>query len=371
MKALPVTLEQRVTDTGGRSSGFDYLRIILACAVVFWHAFTTSYGDGFAYSVMNTPLRAPIAVIVPMFFALSGWLVAGSLFRNALPTFIGLRVIRIVPALSVETLLSALILGPLLTTLPLNAYFHSPIFLKYLMNILGWIHIRLPGMFLTNPVPNIVNGQLWTVPWELWCYAALAAAALFRVIRSRLLFLILVIIGTAGLFVTEVIVHGQINQENGVAPQALLMAFLSAVCLYLYRDRLPWSGKWALGAMLLTLALLAIPGGDYLLGFPVAYITVYLGLLNPKKVGVLKSADYSYGLYIYHYAIQQALVFLMPNQREWYVIFPLSFVLSGVFAAFSWTFIEKPALGLRTYLPHVERVFARLKPNGKLATESA
>jgi peptidoglycan/LPS O-acetylase OafA/YrhL len=70
-----MTLEERMAATGSRASGFDYLRIILATAVVFWHSFTTAYGNQFAYSFLSTPYRAPIAVLVPMFFALSGFLV--------------------------------------------------------------------------------------------------------------------------------------------------------------------------------------------------------------------------------------------------------------------------------------------------------
>ena len=62
-------------------------------------------------------------MIVPMFFALSGFLVAGSFERSkTLITFLGLRVFRIVPALSVEVFLSAIILGSFFTTNDLRNY---------------------------------------------------------------------------------------------------------------------------------------------------------------------------------------------------------------------------------------------------------
>jgi peptidoglycan/LPS O-acetylase OafA/YrhL len=293
------SLAQRIADTGGRSTGFDYLRIILATAVVFWHSFTTAYGNGFDYSFLTTSYRPIVAVVVPMFFALSGFLVAASLFRNSVSTFVGLRVIRIVPALAVETLLSAIILGPLLTAVPLTEYFTSLTFFKYLGNIVGWIHYQLPGLFLTNPVADRVNGQLWTVPWELWCYASLTAAGLLRLVRARALFLGSVIFGTVGLFAFEVYIrHGQMDQENGVAPSALQMAFLSAVAIYLYRDKLPWSGRLCAISTVVMVGLFLVPGGDYLIGLPAAYTTIYLGLLNPKKMRLLQGADYSYGLYI-------------------------------------------------------------------------
>lgn len=352
------TLAERIEETGNRSTGFDYMRIGLATAVVFWHSFTTSYGNAFAYGFLTTPFRPLVAAIVPMFFALSGFLVAGSLFRNSVSTFVGLRVIRIVPALAVETLLSAFILGTLLTTVPLRQYFASPIFFKYLCNIVGWIHYQLPGLFLTNPVPNRVNGQLWTVPWELWCYFSLTLAALLRVVRMRAVFLGATVLGTIALFAFEALIHhGHMDQENGVAPPALLMAFLSAVAIYLYRDKLPWSGAWCAASAVVLVGLFEIPGGDYLVGFPAAYVTIYLGLLNPRKIRLLQGADYSYGLYIYHYVIQQAYVYLVPAGRHWYFVFPVSFVLGSAFAAGSWTLIEKPALRLRSRLPTFERLF--------------
>jgi peptidoglycan/LPS O-acetylase OafA/YrhL len=351
-----------MADTRGRSTGFDYLRIGLATAVVLWHAFTTSYGTPFAYSFLTSPLRPLVAPIVPAFFALSGFLVAGSLFRNSIITFVGLRAIRIYPALAVEVLLSAFILGPLLTTVPLTTYFQSPIFWKYMLNLAGYIHYQLPGLFIDNPVPNVVNGQLWTVPWELTCYVALTAFAVFRIVRFRLLFLLVTVFWMIGLVVVDVFMrHGSINQENGVTGYALVIPFLSAVAIFLYRNWLPWTQGLFVASAVVSIILFLVPGGDYLAGFPVAYATIYVGLLNPRKVSFLRGADYSYGLYIYHYAIQQALVFLMPGARHWYVVFPISLVLAGAFAAFSWHIVEKPVLGSRTWLlPPIDRAVGRL-----------
>jgi len=62
----------------------------------------------------------------------------------------------------------ALILGPLLTEFPLSAYFRDSEFWAYFLNILGEIHYHLPGLFIHNPT-TAVNGQLWTVPFELAC----------------------------------------------------------------------------------------------------------------------------------------------------------------------------------------------------------
>src|SRR5262249_6839314 len=121
-----------------------------------------------------------IPALVPSFFALSGYLVAGSFERcRTIGMFIGLRVLRIFPALSVETILSAFILGPIFTIYSLGDYFSNPLLFSYLGNIVGHVQFELPGVFETNPDPHVVNGQLWTVPYELYCYIVTAFIGIF------------------------------------------------------------------------------------------------------------------------------------------------------------------------------------------------
>jgi peptidoglycan/LPS O-acetylase OafA/YrhL len=163
------TIEQKMRQAGGATTGFDYLRIILAVAVVLWHSLETSYSDGTSVRVWEQA-RGFLSLILPAFFALSGFLVCGSLLRTkSFFVFAAHRALRLLPALSVEILLSAILLGPLLTTFELGAYFRSPTFWSYFLNIVGDIHYELPGLFLTNPKAEIVNRSLWTIPFELEC----------------------------------------------------------------------------------------------------------------------------------------------------------------------------------------------------------
>ena len=75
------TLAERFAETGGRPSGFDYLRIILALSVVALHSVITTKGVAADVMMWETPLRPLLRAVLPMFFALSGFLVAGSLER--------------------------------------------------------------------------------------------------------------------------------------------------------------------------------------------------------------------------------------------------------------------------------------------------
>lgn len=347
--AVNVSVAQRLDFTKGRPTGFDYLRVLLALAVIVWHAFPLSYGTQYAAQLAATPLGSIQGWILPMFFALSGFLVAGSLERNPVGVFVWLRAIRIAPALAVEVTLSALLLGPLLTTVPLAEYFADPKFRSYFLNVLGDIHYLLPGVFHSNPYPDIVNGQLWTVPWELKCYLVLTALALAGVARRRYLFLTAAAAASFALWAW----HRHTGASSESAP--LFIGFLAGVAIFRFRDILAWD--WRLAALSLFAGqwLLHDPTGAYFAGFPAAYLTIYIGLWNPRKIALLKGADYSYGLYLYGFAIQQAVARVFPWSHQWYWNLVLSIPLAAMFAALSWTFVEKPALRLRTLFPHVSK----------------
>ncbi len=342
------SLSDRMEATNGRSTGFDYLRIFLALSVILWHSFGLSYGTALKVPAGANILTAILDSILPMFFALSGFLVAGSLARNtSLVTFLGLRVLRIVPALAVEVLLSALILGPILTTATLYGYFTDARFYGYFLNMVGDIHYILPGLFQSNPFPDIVNGQLWTVPWELECYLVLAASAILGIVNRRALFLVGVLVTCA--------VLGMWDARSGTLSGApLLVGFLCGVAIFQYRDIIPWDGKLAALGAAMMLYFFWMPGGSYILaGIPAAYLTVYLGLANPGKIALLRGADYSYGLYLYGFTIQQSVARVFPWAHHWYLNLLLAVPIASLFAALSWRMVEKPALGLRTYLPRL------------------
>jgi peptidoglycan/LPS O-acetylase OafA/YrhL len=129
---LQKTIASRLDETKGHSSGFDYLRIGLSVSVILYHTIIVCYGPEVEARFWESPLLRPLFYfIVPAFFALSGFLVAGSLFRNSIPAFLTLRAIRIFPALFCEVMISALILGPMLTSFSLWQYFADHKFWVY------------------------------------------------------------------------------------------------------------------------------------------------------------------------------------------------------------------------------------------------
>ena len=94
------TLQSKMEGPGGFTTGFDYLRIVLSVAVLVDHSVALSAGTDRA--MWDGPWRFGLVLILPMFFALSGFLVTGSLQRVRLHQFFTLRLVRLIPALAVE-----------------------------------------------------------------------------------------------------------------------------------------------------------------------------------------------------------------------------------------------------------------------------
>jgi peptidoglycan/LPS O-acetylase OafA/YrhL len=332
------------------------MRIILAVSVLVWHSLQVAYGIPAALAAWDTPFGIPLATILPAFFALSGFLVSGSLYRNHnLKSFLALRVIRIFPALVVEVTLAALVLGPIFTTLPLSEYFTDYKFRSYFLNMIGYIHYMLPGVFENNPEPSIINSQLWTVPFELECYLLIAVAAILGVFKKPKFIIPFFILVTVLVMAWNAARGVSPAPAGGVNGRVLVLCFFAGVMMYSFKDKIPLKASWAVVAAIVAIALIRAPTGPavyatYLMPIFAAYATVYVGLLNPGRSVVIDSGDYSYGVYLYSFPVQQAVVHLFGSPGGWIGNVAISLPLTVLFALFSWWCVEKPFQKVRRFI---------------------
>ena len=286
-------------------------------------------------------------VLVPMFFALSGFLVTGSAFRTkSVLLFLSFRSLRIVPALFVEVSLSALVLGPLLTDVPLSRYFSDHKFFNYFGNIIGRVRFELPGLFLDNPVPEIVNRNLWTLPPEFYCYLIIAAMIITRFLFDRVKFSVLFAIATLALIFSNLF---SLYEENITSAPTIVYYFFCGAVTYHWREYIPYN-RWIFLTSLGAVYFHFLSYNGYVLIFPLflTYVIVYLGLTEFPRVKFLQSGDYSYGIYLYGFPISQALVAVIPQLRGHGILVSATAIpLTFAFAALSWHFIEKPVLALK------------------------
>ncbi|MBD3842255.1 MAG: acyltransferase [Campylobacterales bacterium] len=150
------------------SNHFNFIRLFAAFLVFYGHA-TILWGNGAVGTVLNHELG------VFIFFAISGYLISMSWDKDpSIKRFFIRRALRIFPALIIVTLVCVFILGPIMTTWELKEYFTSQYIVLYLKNIFLYISYYLPGVFEHNPVPNAVNGSLWSLPVEFFMYIVVA-----------------------------------------------------------------------------------------------------------------------------------------------------------------------------------------------------
>ena len=348
------TIGAALRENGGSGPGFDALRLTLAFSVLAWHCFSITSGDqaspthGLGWMI--------VYATVPMFFALSGFLVTPTAARLTLGRFVLARALRIAPPLMIGTAACVLGLGLAFTTLPPLDYLTHPDTLAYWRTALCDIHYRLPGVFEDTPLPQ-VNASLWTIPAEIVCYAALAGLIAVR----RVVWWPAPALGIVVLFGVDqawsAFGHSwsfpfekQFAGESG----KLICIFLVGALAWLQRDRIPLSpvlaglaaGGLALFAAFGSSALATNPAFVGFASVALTYLVIWVGMLKAPLPWPLNTGSYSYGLYLYGFPIQQAVVHL-TGTRSPMVVLAWSLPLGLLMAFLSWHGIEKPMQDLR------------------------
>lgn len=391
----------------GLGPGFDLLRLGLALSIVASHCSALSGNKGFLShlildimnflfpqagaaapalppdSIVNAGIAAEVKGVsgparpytlcrVPMFFALSGFLVSGSAFRTRkIVPFLGLRVIRILPALFVEVTLSAIILGGIFTTLTASDYYTSPEFFAYFLNILGNVHYTLPGVFREHNVAPTVNGNLWTLPAEFYAYAITACLMLSGLVFNRKIFSIIFLICTIPLLIGNFL-YGYGENHLGLDGNVSVYYFFMGVLFYLWRDKIPYRASYFVIALVAAYVLMMSNHTVYVYPAILTYITLFIGLSALPQIGFLKTGDYSYGVYLYGYPITQSLVAAIPAVRgNLFLLLGLTVFFTALFSFLSWHLIEKRFLFFKRYLsPRSAQISAELHPKASLTNSS-
>ncbi|HKU85402.1 MAG TPA: acyltransferase [Casimicrobiaceae bacterium] len=334
----------------GRDNNLDLLRMAAATSVVFSHSYALT-GRALAEPlVVASGARTDAATIgVTVFFAISGFLIAQSLARRRpLYAFAIARVLRIVPGLVFTKLICVFAIGWYATTFATADYFAHPQTWRFaaITPFFG-VPTYLPGVFATNPYPLAINGSLWTIPLEAWCYvgAAVLAAA---TILFRPVLLALGIACLIGLYVPfQAAIRGVLPFGETVTVPGLVLAFMLGACLYACRRRIPVSLALA-GATLALLALSAVTP-FFALAYYAGITYVALALAYHPRLQITayrRVGDYSYGTYVLAFPIQQLLVWRFGIQDA-LVLFAATMSVTLPLAALSWHFVEKPALKLK------------------------
>lgn len=327
-------------------NNFNIIRFIAAFMVIYGHM----------GAIMGQPRLQILGQVVStigvrIFFIISGYLITKSYLSDShFGRYMIRRSFRIFPALIVAVLLSVFVLGPIMTTFSVSEYFANPGTWQYFKNLILCPVYVLPGVFSTNTYPHAVNGSIWTLPIEFAMYLILPLLVLlFRKLGSIkwgmavcavAALVASVCYGMSGESWRYVIHGSDIFQSLPLLPYFFLGSVFS------FPEMKKCFNLQLASVLIILAAFVSMERG---LGEVVQFIALPYFILSlaltekPIFSKWFQKSDFSYGLYLYGFPVQQLLWALMSKSGFGVLTMTvISFVSTLILAILSWYFVEKP-----------------------------
>lgn len=228
----------------------------------------------------------------------------------------------------------------------------------------------LPGVFETLPMSGQVNVPLWSLKYEILCYAILAMIAGLGIWRRDGLFWSFF----ALLFVTYSVVesgHSRVD-EHITIDQVLRfsLCFFLGAAAYRLRHVLRLTAVGALGTIFVLVLTRQTAFEEPVSYVGIGYLTLCLAALPLGRIrGFFSRADLSYGLYIYGWPTAQTVFLLVPGIGP-ATLAMASLAITAVVATMSWFLIERPALGLKRQVSPILARITRRRSRGERVARS-
>lgn len=333
----------------GADNNFNLLRVVAASGVLVSHAFPIALGPE-ALQPLERALGITLGhLCVLVFFCISGFFITRSFDRSrSLPRFLEARALRLFPALAVVLVATVLVCGLWLTRAP-GASFWAAAPAYVLRNLtLFSLEYELPGVFRDLPYGPAINGSLWTLLYEVLCYlgvATLGAAGLLAPGRRGLICAAAIVLLCSAAVVIE-------DLRPGLLPVRLErlaylgLPFAIGGAFYLARGAVVLHPLLAGLALAASLGLLGTTWFMPVFAAALCYAVLTLGYARIPLLGAYRRVgDYSYGIYIFAFPLQQLGVEIGYRTPLANMLFAAPVTL--ICAVLSWHLLEKPALSLK------------------------
>jgi peptidoglycan/LPS O-acetylase OafA/YrhL len=329
-------------------NGFDTLRLLGALIVLIGHAF------------IITGVRAPSVGSIPLhsfgvciFFAISGYLITQSWMSDPdWLRYLSRRLLRILPALVVVAVTTALVIGAYASTEPLADYYRHGWTWRYVLSNAAMVTVwSLPGVFSDLPLAGQVNSSLWTIPIEFGLYIIAPGIVLVhrRAPVSGAVSVLLVSAVVATLFSGSEHLHSlniagiDVGRGAALAPYFWLGALLRLSNLHLWSPSARRAAGIASASMFAVWAaaqsqVLLVPGM-----VSITVLVLLIGLSERLHSHTLERiGDLSYGTYLWAFPVQQLVMAEAGGgpMRNLTIAGPVTLAL----AYGSWHLIERPTL---------------------------
>jgi peptidoglycan/LPS O-acetylase OafA/YrhL len=372
----------------GRNNSFGLLRLLLASSVVYAHAYPIGYNlEDPLWKITGGQTDVGKLAVVG-FFVLSGFMITSSGRRLQIGRYAWHRCLRIFPGLWMCLVVTAFVVAPIMFLHQhgdLNGFWNNsdgPV--QYVHGMYntsistGW---DISGVMKTadhrgTNFNNSFDGALWSLKYELFCYIVVgilaAGGALKRAPRTVLLI-------TTGLWATMLMnalnsrsLRGGSGEPSTYIEMPFIgnldthyiiylgFAFMLGASFQLYRHRFPVND--ALGVLSAVVLLGTFHFGLFnIIGYPAfAYLLMWLGVRLPSWLHWIgRKHDYSYGVYIYGFVVEQFLCLYGVNHWGVHRYFAVSLAATLTVAVLSWHLVESQAMKLKDMRSPVDRWRAR------------
>jgi peptidoglycan/LPS O-acetylase OafA/YrhL len=343
------------------SNNFHFIRFLAASLVIVGHVYPLN-GRQDIIEQWSLGLFPSGHIAVCIFFVISGYCVLHSRIHSPSSfSYLMKRVLRVFPGLLIALVFTAFIVGAFTTDLSFSDYLINGKTYLFFDNLKLYpsTHVTLPGVFEQN-IHSGANGSLWTLAYEFTMYIFVVVAVFL--FRSKWQWFLLAFCVFFGAFC----IYFEFLQGNRILPILHLdlfhlidfgIYFALGMIFYVYRHLIVLNGRWALAAFGAWMLIYLIADAGYLplaaimwvRYFSLSYIVMYLAFIKGPLNHFGDRGDYSYGIYIYAYPIQQMIISFWGNEMSPFQQILLAFTLVLPLAWFSWHIIEKPALKFKLY----------------------
>lgn len=341
------------------ANAFAFLRFTLAGLVMAGHSWEVG---GFGADPLQRQSGVTLgAMAVHAFFVVGGFLVAGSFTQStSISSYLAKRALRILPGFWACLIISAAFLVPLAVALsPRETAPETGGVTGYVLNnfLVRLRQTSIGTVFSTHPAAGVVNGSLWSLFPELLCYISLALLGAVGLLRGARRIGLTMIFGTSAVVFFLGTTFLTLASGKSWQPQlwyilqlvTLGTFFVAGALLWAARDLLPFTPHFR--GLVLGILVVVLATGNYpvfgVLALPPAILVLAVSLpwRNFDRYG-----DFSYGLYLYHYPVQQVLIAIDRRTESPWVFFIQTLFFTLPLAFISWHLVERPALRLKLRL---------------------
>jgi peptidoglycan/LPS O-acetylase OafA/YrhL len=170
-----------------RENNFDSIRMALAVLVIFSHSYPLGTGSEMREPLVLLTHKQVTAghMAVDLFFIISGFLITASYERSKTTwSYMKKRICRIYPGFIVAMLWCAFVALPAGGGRLYASSTASRAF-DFVTQTIQLRDFHYTGVFPNNPTPGVLNGSMWSIPYEFWCYIGVVVLGVSGVLRSN------------------------------------------------------------------------------------------------------------------------------------------------------------------------------------------